>query len=121
MRVIDPGHIYELASFDGGSPIALTFVKRNSPPEKYPGNHNAHPGTQTQEVLRALIDRSLYVDAQSPCSETKCIVGLLRSALVMLERRHDRTHAGIPDNWPIEEAPFCVTCGHLSCFCEGVH
>ena len=38
MQVIDTGHKYLLTSFDGGNPIPLTFVKRDFPSTKYPGN-----------------------------------------------------------------------------------
>lgn len=48
MRVIEPGHIYELSTLDGDEPQRLIFVNRESGRE--------HPGTQTQEVLRAIID-----------------------------------------------------------------
>jgi hypothetical protein len=62
MKVIDEDHKFDLATLDGYEPIRLTFVKRNNPPDKYPGNKDAYPGTTTQEVLRALINRSLYVN-----------------------------------------------------------
>ena len=57
MRVIEPGHIYELVSFDGYAPNLLIFVNREADWE--------HPGTINQEVLRAEID-VLDVDEQTP-------------------------------------------------------
>lgn len=61
MRVIEPGHIYELEHLDGDSTQRLVFVNREDTP---------HEGTQTQEVLRAnidsvecLIDRTNHCDA----------------------------------------------------------
>lgn len=61
MKVIEPGHIYELDHLDGKNKSRLTFVNRESAP---------HEGTQTQEVLRAnidsiecLIDRTNHCDA----------------------------------------------------------
>ena len=120
MRIIDPGHQYELTSFDGGEPQKLTFVKRNDPPEKYPGNENAYPGTQTQEVLRALIQRSLYVNNQEPCEETQNVIVRLRRCLYDLEKRHARRHGSDFQTFvglPIEEHPFCQDCGHIYCFC----
>jgi hypothetical protein len=48
MKVIEPGHIYEVNTLDGnGEPLRLVFVNREDRP---------HPGTQTQEVLRVLVD-----------------------------------------------------------------
>lgn len=123
MKVLDPGHDYLLASFDGGEPIRLTFVKRNDPPEKYPGNEGVCPGTQIQEVLRALIDRGEYVNNQFPCNETEEAIGLFAQALWLLEKRHASRH-GQPDAMNIydlegvAEQDFCLECGHIVCFCE---
>ncbi len=120
MEIIDPGHNYLLRSFDGGGPVRLTFVKRCDPPEKYPGNHNAHPGTQIQEVLRALIERSEYVNGQIPCPETDLALYHLREVLWLFESRHAQRHdATFPDEWRegIETRAFCETCGHIMCFC----
>lgn len=127
MKVLDPGHDYELASFDGGEPVRLTFVKRNDPPEKYPGNEGAYPGTQIQEVLRALIERGLYLEGQIPCRETKALIRHCREALGALERRHANRHGKRLFNYlrmatilgvGIEAAPTCPRCGHIMCFCE---
>lgn len=61
MRVIEPGHIYEVHSLDGGSPLQLVFVNREATP---------HPGTQTQEILRVLIDMlSCLVDRTNHCDD----------------------------------------------------
>lgn len=124
MKVLDPGHKYELASFDGGEPVLLTFVKRNDPPEMYPGNEDAYPGTQIQEVLRALIARVRYLQGQTPCAETEVCLGLFRQGLFLLESRHARCHeshlVGIRSLEAIELLPVCRTCGHISCFCEDV-
>lgn len=118
MEVLDPGHDYLLRSVDGPTPIRLTFVKRCDPPEKYPGNHNAYPGTQSQEVLRALIDRSLYVDAQQPCHENVAYLRHMRAALLVLESRVRRVRHQAPLLEPlfrIETIPICKECGHILC------
>ena len=90
MEVLDAGHQYRLAEFRWGrAHIYVTFVKRNDPPEKYPGNLDAYPGTQTQEVLRALIDRAQYVHGQQADDATNPqVLSLLRQALDLLETRH---------------------------------
>lgn len=54
MKVIEPGHIYQLQHLDGSGTSLLTFVNREVGTE--------HEGTQTQEVLRACIDKA-KVDA----------------------------------------------------------
>lgn len=85
MKTIEDGHEYELDERfgDGTSGIAgtqsLIFVNRE------PGNE--HDGTTTQEVLRALIDRTQYCDKCLPWSGNKEIVGHLRMALALHEAR----------------------------------
>lgn len=126
MEVIDPGHKYELAAFDTHGLIVcqpLQFVKRNDPPEKYPGNDSAYPGTQIQEVLRALINRVQYVDNQIHCTQTSKVESNLLQSLWLLEHQHCERH-GMPDAMEIvdvgtvDTVPFCPTCGHIICFCN---
>lgn len=72
MKVIDPGHVYDLRSLDGEQLNRLVFVKREGP--SYPGNVGHYPGTTMQEVLRALIDR---LPPRSPCrtpTQPHCLV-----------------------------------------------
>lgn len=60
MRVVEPGHIYELNQLDGdGTPLRLVFVNRESTP---------HEGTQTQEVLRVTVDMlECLIDRTNHC------------------------------------------------------
>lgn len=122
MKVHDPGHQYELASIDSEierNPNWLRFVKRIG--DKYPGNLGpAFGGTTTQEVLRALIDRTKYVDRQEPHPENARVLNHLRAALWALERRAAQ-RAGDPDRLTvngqgeIETWPVCSRCGHVRC------
>ena len=61
MKVIEPGHVYDLDTLDGdGKPVRLIFVNRE------PGTE--HAGTQTQEVLRAAIDAlECLIDRTNHC------------------------------------------------------
>ena len=79
MKIIEPGHIYELAVFDGDTPVRLTFVNREAGQE--------HGGTRTQEVLRALIDRTLHCDSCLRWPGNDQIIHHLRMALVLHEAR----------------------------------
>ena len=122
MKVLDPGHRYLLAHLDGDAEAPLVFVKRVG--EKYPGNADAYAGTTTQEVLRALIERSKFVDAQEPSTWNAEVLGLLRRALWVLEYRA-ALKRGEADRFfdvisaaEIESLPTCTTCGHVAC---GVH
>jgi len=90
MKIIEPGHIYELdwlgepnvlqkKLYMGlGAAKRLYFVNREDKP---------HPGTQTQEVLRALIDRTMHCDNCLRWPGNDGIIYHLRMALVLHEIR----------------------------------
>lgn len=60
MQVLEPGHVYKLDVLDGTEPVILTFVNREAGME--------HSGTQTQEVLRAMIDATeVLIDRTNHC------------------------------------------------------
>lgn len=85
MRVLEPGHIYSLPHLEGEGAEILTFIKRSGGAIDY--GPTEHPGTNTQEVIRALIDRSKYLDNVLPCDETKDAIYFLRMALYSYEVR----------------------------------
>ncbi len=128
MIVTDPGHVYELdwldvepgltaEAIEGAGCRELRFVKRQG--AKYHGNVGHHAGTNMQEVLRALLDRVKYVNAQQPDNRNGLVVRHLRGALFWLEERaavrHGRTLD--PAVWhvdrEIELDPACTACGHV--------
>lgn len=125
MKVIDPGHEYELDWLDGKPPIErsggvedgnrLIFVKRSG--NGYPGNVGYHPGTNIQEVLRALIERVKYLDGQIHDERNGAVLANLRGALYLLEdraaERHGRRLTVQARN--IEHQPTCNLCGHIEC------
>lgn len=125
MKVVDPGHVFELdVLVDGGDRIAkswprkLIFIKRQGP--KYPGNVGAHPGTTTQEVLRALIARTVYVDGQEPSIVNLHVLESLRRSLYLLEERAAfRAGRAVPEAFSAsttpESFPTCARCGHVGC------
>ena len=120
MKVVDPGHKYELDTYDcpGLKSQRLVFVKRNDPPEKYPGNTSSYPGTIMQEVIKALIDRLQYVNRQIPCAETEAVLGLMQTSLFLLEERANRVHGRTLDFSSLGEAgeeTTCKGCGHIQC------
>lgn len=129
MKVIDPGHCYELDFLDGEPEVVcddqdltelhenrLTFVKREG--AGYPGNVGHHPGTNLQEVLRAMIERVKYLDSQIPHVNNSGILVNLRHSLWLLEQRAAERHGRPFDlSWAagIEELPTCQHCGHIGC------
>lgn len=121
MKIIDPGHRYELKWLDSddNSNGELWFVKREG--DKYPGNIGHHPGTNIQEVLRVLIDRVKYLHHQNPHRRNPTLIEDLRNAIYQLEMRaaekHDRCLI-LDYNIPIEEMLVCIKCGHIGCIGE---
>lgn len=80
MRIVDPGHVYVLDSLDGDFQQFVRFVKR------FRGDFN-HSGTVNQELLRVLIDRVQFLDAEKPWPLNEQILYHLRMALVLHEAR----------------------------------
>lgn len=126
MKVLDPGHEYELDWLDGQpgeyedgfKPNQLIFVKREG--EVYPGNVGYHPGTTLQEILRACIDRVKYLDGQIHDELNVWVLKDLRHAIMLLElraaRRHGRNLAEVvTDPYGIERLPVCSKCLHIGC------
>lgn len=126
MKVIDPGHVYDLQWLDGepflvniveaDPPNRLTFVKREG--EGYPGNVGNHPGTTMQEVLRVCIDRLTYLDNQKAHDYNERVVDHLRAAIFWLEMRAAERHGrdfSNQDYRRIELEPTCPKCLHIGC------
>lgn len=132
MRILDPGHYFELNIYDPQEgdfpPNRLRFMKRCFPQEKYPGNTTMYSGTNLQEVFRALIARLEYLQWQDrqhgeDCIENRYILTYCKSAIYLLEKRaHAKHNSKLPelissDN--ICDMPPCPKCGHVLCtWCE---
>lgn len=123
MRVIDPGHDYELTKYDleGASDWdrfmiqRVTFMKRVG--GNYPGNVDPHPGTNLQECWRMEIHRLQHLDQQKPHPANAAIISMLRQAIYLLEDRAATNHGRKfePADGPIELLPTCPKCGHIGC------
>lgn len=124
MKILDPGHLYELSNLDHHAPgnlaERLQFVKRIG--LQFPGNlGEPRCGTITQEVIRALIDRTQYVDAQQEDIANAQTIAAFRLALRALEMRAARErgdfHALLAINGMAEPEtePACNHCGHILC------
>jgi hypothetical protein len=84
MKVVEPGHIYELAHLESKGTERLTFIRRSSKAIQHPSEH---PGTNVQETLRALIDRTKYLDDIIGAVENDDALYHLRMALLCYEGR----------------------------------
>lgn len=80
MRVLVPGHRYELDHLDGSGKTVLQFVSRAP-------LHEPQEGVINQEVLRAIIDRVQLLDSEVPWEGNRQILMHLRMALALHEAR----------------------------------
>jgi hypothetical protein len=127
MKVINPGHEYEMTSYSiyederGIFNEHIIFVKKIG--DKLPGDmKRPQEGTNCQEVLRVLINRVKYMDKQEPCIENKYILNDLRDALGKFELRAAECRGDIKlllltlnTLDCIEDIPSCEICGHIGC------
>jgi len=127
MKVLDPGHHYEVTNYDGGGTQRIAFMKRVG--ENYPNNTGGpYKGTNCQELLRVLIDRVRYLnEVNIPDYRNEIILANLRSSLFQFESRALDRHGYELDDEdkeklfiiPLETSPTCPTCGHI--ICKGNH
>jgi hypothetical protein len=106
----DPGHRYQLRVEEGLSPVFLQFVKTKD---------GKQCGTTNAEVVRALINRTQFLEANDPQPVNEGIILLLRLVLYDLEYAEAKL-AGreLPDSCDpgeIETYPVCSECGHIFC------
>jgi hypothetical protein len=128
MKIIDSGHKYNLleldknpteGDFSGTFGQTLTFVKRCdlNDPTRFPGNTNAYPGTTAQSVLRALINRTEYLQRQKWCFENVLSIFFLKVVNWLYEFRAARRHGF--SYWKglnyAYKMPLCQKCGHTKC------
>jgi hypothetical protein len=115
MRVLDPGHEYEIDNIDGEGKQRIVFVKREG--EGYPGNVGHHEGTNIQELYRVIIDRLKYLNEQIPSDYTMDAMIDTHKAMYSMELRAAKRH-GRPitfDTISVSYLPACKKCGHVGC------
>jgi hypothetical protein len=95
----------------------LQFVKRQG--ARYPGNRSHYPGTNCQEVIRALIARVKFLQGQAPDPHNQPIIQHLREALWLFEsraaERYGRELPPLHEFDCIEDEPACPGCAHIRC------
>lgn len=137
MKELDPGHSYfadVYPAIEGKPPAAGTLVYvdfRKRIGEGYPGNEGSPvDGTTTQELLRIIIHRTKYVDAQESHPANSKVIRSARDSIYSLEFRAasrrggeylSRWQNGLWDlrkghlDFAIEDVSTCQTCGHILC------
>lgn len=94
MKVIVPGHEYELLNHKGdrvGGRLQFVEKKKDGAELKL-----VKDGTTTEEVISVLIDRLEFLNKVVPCTENEAALVSLRGALKALEQRsEDREKRGV--------------------------
>lgn len=98
MKVITPGHRYELTSFEGGPPQTIQFIEKTQKPDSEVGLKfvTVNDGTTNEEVIEVLVDRLNFLQAKHPCRENAIAITHLETALLWLNKRtDDRVKRGV--------------------------
>lgn len=117
MIVVMPGHVYDVQNVDGDGTQRVAFVLRRDEEARLLPTGERDEGILAQELLRVLIDRTLYLNAEAPCVENVGIVDRLRECLRLFETRAARrTIEALP--MP-ELQDVCEECQHVLCLHRG--
>lgn len=115
MRAIEAGHVYLVQNVDGSGTQRIEFVRRRDSEARLLPADDRSEGILGQELLRVLIDRTLYLNAEAPCAENVAILGALRTALQQYEIRAARRTV---EKLPMPELQdVCPSCQHVLCLC----
>jgi hypothetical protein len=89
MKVLTPGHRYELSNFDNKETKGqeIQFIEKTNIGEHSISLITVNDGTTNEEVIEVLIDRIQYLNDKFPCRENSLAITLLEEALKWLNRR----------------------------------
>lgn len=105
MKVLEPGHLYELESMEGTNPQKIQFIKKekliSDDPETNGKFATITDGTTNEEVLEVLIDRTKTLGEKLPSRENSLALTKLEEALLWFNRRtQNRLKQGV-ENTPL--------------------
>lgn len=98
MKVLTPGHKYELFNFERHDDPGqlLQFIEKHPVKGSLTEMVTVSDGTTNEEVLSMLIDRLAFVGDLVPCRETALAKTRVEEALMWLNKRtDDRIRRGI--------------------------
>lgn len=96
MKILRPGHRYELANFEGGPSQIIQFIEKTPVSAGSPELKTVNDGTTNEELLRVLIDRMNSMQAKFPCRENAIATTHFETGLLWLEKRTaDRKARGV--------------------------
>lgn len=90
MRILTPGHLYELEHFEkneSGLTESIQFIEKAPKEEGSTELVTVNNGTTNEEVLSMLIDRMNYLQNKFPCRENALVITKLEESLMWLNKR----------------------------------
>lgn len=89
MRIIVPGHFYELSNFENKNIEGqkLQFIHKEPKDEGSTELRTVADGTTNEELLEVLIDRLSFLQAKFPCRENAIVIAKLEESLMWLNKR----------------------------------
>ena len=88
MKVIIPGHSYELENFvDSSKTQVIEFINKKPKAENLAELELVHDGTTNEEILAMLIDRLEFLYHKLPSIETIIALQNCKEALAVLNNR----------------------------------
>lgn len=89
MKVITPGHLYELENFEKKDQPGQTlqFIQKEPKIPGEPELLTIADGTTTEEVIAVLINRTQLLNSKFPCKENACAITKMEEALMWFEKR----------------------------------
>jgi len=89
MKVLNPGHLYELANFEHPETIGqcIQFIEKKPVVEGSFDLQTVNNGTTNEEVIKVLVDRLQFLNVKAACRENSIAITHLETALLWLEKR----------------------------------
>lgn len=88
MKVIIPGHLYQVANFENKEDFqTIQFIQKEPVSEGSKDLKTISDGTTNEEILEALIDRMEFLNEKFACPENDAAISNLKSCRGWLNRR----------------------------------
>lgn len=88
MKVLIPGHRYEMQNFDKKNESqTIQFIQKEPVTEGSAELQTINDGTTNEELLEVLIDRMQFLQSKFPCRENALVITKLEESLMWLNKR----------------------------------
>lgn len=89
MKIITPGHTYELSNFENKEQIGQTlqFIHKEPITPDSKELETISDGTTNEELIEVLIDRMQFLQNKIPCRENAIVLTKLEESLMWLNKR----------------------------------